>query len=170
MRRYLKRSTVNFIFYIYILFLINFVVLKFFGSFDSIIDRIDGVLEQRRVFGAWNYSFNFFSTISTTIESFKQDPSLGLAMKLLIANILCFLPLGYLLALKLKQNSILRVMFFSLVIIISIEFIQFATCLGIADVDDVILNMLGSSIGYLMFVITENLSAVRQKVHGSNSS
>lgn len=169
MRRYLKRSTVNLIFYIYILFLINFVVLKFFGSVDSIIDRIDGVLEQRRVFGTWNYSLNFFGTISTTIKSFKQDPSLGLAMKLLIANILCFVPLGYLLALKLKQNSILRVMFFSLVIIISIEIIQFTTCLGIADVDDVILNMLGSGLGYLIFVITEKLFAVRKKNLGFHS-
>lgn len=165
MRRLLNKKIVNYIFYIYIFCLINFVVVKFFGDFDSIIGRINGVLEQRKFFGTWNYSFKFFSTISTAISSYKQDPSLGLAIKLFIANILCFVPLGYLLALKLEKNSMIRVALISLAIILCIEITQFITCLGIADVDDVILNMLGSGLGYILFVVIERIYPLKSKIN-----
>ncbi|WP_373323322.1 VanZ family protein [Paenibacillus polysaccharolyticus] len=156
-------------FYIYIFCLINFVVVKFFGDFDSVIGRINVVLGQRRYFGSWNYSFKFFGTISTAINSYKQDPSLGLAIKLFIVNILCFVPLGYLLALKLEKNSMIRVALFSLSIILCIEITQFITCLGIADVDDVILNMLGSGLGYVLFLVIEKIYPMKSKINRDNS-
>ncbi|MCK6075254.1 VanZ family protein [Paenibacillus silvae] len=170
MRRFLNKSTINYLFYIYILFLINFVVIKFFGNFGSVVDRIEGVLEQRKVFGSWNYSFSFLGTISITIDSFKQNPSLGLALKLFIANILCFVPLGFLLALKLEKNSMVRVALISLGIILGIEITQFITCLGIADVDDVILNMLGSGLGYVLFLMIEKTYPMKSKIKNNSKS
>ncbi|MCZ1265399.1 VanZ family protein [Paenibacillus taichungensis] len=166
--RIIKKFTVT-IFVLYLLCLINFVTIKFFGSFQAVQKRIDDVLLQRELYDIWNISLVPFQSIKASIYSFIRDPSFGVVTLFLIGNILIFVPLGFLLPLLLKKPSYIRTILVSLIIIVSIETIQFVTCLGIADVDDVLLNMLGSSIGYVTFVITENLFAIRQKVYSSNS-
>ncbi|WP_339215017.1 VanZ family protein [Ornithinibacillus sp. FSL M8-0202] len=45
--------------------------------------------------------------------------------------------------------SIILVILFSL----TVELLQYATQLGVFDVDDIILNALGGSIGFLIFII-----------------
>lgn len=72
----------------------------------------------------------------------------------IIGNILLFVPMGILLptlSTKLKNffPSIILIILFSL----TVELLQYATQLGIFDVDDIILNALGGSIGFLIFII-----------------
>lgn len=66
-----------------------------------------------------------------------------------IANIFLFVPMGYFLPKIFKKvNSFNKTTIISMLIIILIEVMQYITKLGIADIDDVILNTIGAMIGY----------------------
>jgi glycopeptide antibiotics resistance protein len=70
-----------------------------------------------------------------------------------LGNLLLLMPLGiYLPLLYKKCSGLLQVSFCSLVISIVIELLQLATSYRSADIDDVLLNTLGASIGYLAFI------------------
>ena len=77
-----------------------------------------------------------------------------------IGNIVIFVPLGCILAAYLKPKNIIPVIVSSIIISSTVELVQ----LGIGrtfDVDDIILNLAGAIIGYLIFVI---LSAIYNKL------
>jgi glycopeptide antibiotics resistance protein len=70
-------------------------------------------------------------------------------------NILLFFPLGILISLFfVSVNRFTQVMYLSIFVSFSIEITQYITTLGVFDVDDVILNTLGSILGFsiLLFV------------------
>ena len=72
-------------------------------------------------------------------------------------NILMFMPFGFLLPLLWHKWTFIRVFFFSMLVSISIETIQFFTGRGL-DIDDVFLNTAGGSAGYLVFWIIQHFS------------
>jgi glycopeptide antibiotics resistance protein len=72
-------------------------------------------------------------------------------------NLLLFLPLGILISLVfVNVKHLNQVMYISLFVSFSVEIIQYATILGVFDVDDIILNTLGSIIGFLILVFIKN--------------
>ena len=72
----------------------------------------------------------------------------------LLGNILLFIPAGYLLP-KLweKLRNFFVFVFFSLLMLFIVELTQLFTLLGSFDLDDIILNISGMIIGYLLWVI-----------------
>ncbi len=68
-------------------------------------------------------------------------------------NILIFIPFGIYLQLYLKDKSILKSFVITLISSVIIEVVQFAFGIGIADIDDVILNTVGGLIGILIYKI-----------------
>ncbi len=75
----------------------------------------------------------------------------------ILGNIVAFLPFGLYIAYHIKPKTIFTVFTATLIVSFSVELIQYN--IGRAfDIDDVILNVLGSSIGYLIFV---GLNAVK---------
>jgi hypothetical protein len=68
------------------------------------------------------------------------------------ANIGLFIPYGIFLMVK-KQKSPLKLIFLPVLSIIFIEIMQSITHRGSLDIDDLILNLLGISIGYLCYPI-----------------
>jgi len=72
----------------------------------------------------------------------------------LAGNVLLFIPLGYFLPyLWKKQRFFFRCMFSALLLIVLVEVIQLFSLLGSMDVDDVILNMSGVLMGYILWKI-----------------
>ena len=72
----------------------------------------------------------------------------------LFGDLLLFLPFGFLLpCLWQKMRSYRRMMVLSVWMILLLELLQLFTLLGSFDVDDLILNLLGVSAGYLAFRI-----------------
>ncbi|MBN8194230.1 VanZ family protein [Bacillus sp. NTK074B] len=68
--------------------------------------------------------------------------------------VILFMPLGFLLPKVFSNlNTLKNVLFFALVLSLCIEVFQFLTKLGVLDVDDVILNLIGAALGYLIFKI-----------------
>lgn len=68
----------------------------------------------------------------------------------LIGNLLMFVPMGMALPVLFnkKFNRLWKVIGFVIILVLIIEIIQFITFTGAADIDDLILNTIGSIIGY----------------------
>ena len=79
-----------------------------------------------------------------------------------IGNIVIFVPFGYLISTYIKPKRILPILIVSVLSSATIEFVQ----LGIGrsfDVDDILLNAVGSIIGFLIYIA---LQAIRKHLPG----
>lgn len=149
LHRYLK-----YVFIIYIIFIIDIIVFKFTGDYKQVIDRVRGIIEQRNE-GNLNLELIPFKTIGPVV---RLDVIRGIhtpRLFNLLANIAVFIPMGLLLPSFLNRLKFIKSMGLCLAIIIAIETIQFITCLGVADIDDIILNMSGCLIGFCLFKIMQ---------------
>ena len=71
-------------------------------------------------------------------------------------NIIMFIPLGFLLPrVFVKLTSLPRVLLTTALLITAVEIIQLFTLVGSCDIDDLILNVIGSAIGYGLHSITK---------------
>jgi glycopeptide antibiotics resistance protein len=149
---FLSRINVKHIFIVYLICIVNFVIVKYFGDMQPIIDRIDSVKAAKDA-GYWNIQLIPFRTISSSIDSYIRVGMVPSTINF-VANIAVFVPMGFLIPFILRKPSFLKTIGISLSIIVSIEIIQYVTYLGFADIDDVILNMFGCVIGYMVYVIS----------------
>lgn len=88
-----------------------------------------------------------------TIQKFFTDTKINNEDFLvnIIGNIFVFSPFGWLgLCLK-KFNKFIPTSLYFLLIITSVETLQYITGRGIADIDDIFLNTLGMLIGFFLF-------------------
>lgn len=68
-----------------------------------------------------------------------------------LGNIILFIPFGLIVAEYIKPKSILAPLFTSLIVSCTVEFVQLNIGRSF-DIDDIILNIIGSIIGYLIYV------------------
>ncbi|MBQ9838798.1 MAG: VanZ family protein [Oscillospiraceae bacterium] len=75
----------------------------------------------------------------------------------LLGNVVMFVPLGFCLP-KIfpKLRSFLKTFCLCVCIIVVVELVQYYTFLGTCDIDDLILNMVGVSIGYFFIKIKQH--------------
>lgn len=136
-----NKKLIKILFYIYIAFLILFVVLKFDGSFERIISLHNSIIENEKE-GIRNINLIPFRSISPYLRNITEP----YAFKNIIANILVFIPLGFFVSNKNPKN-VFKTLVICLSVILSIECIQLLFKIGFFDVDDIILNFIGSLIG-----------------------
>lgn len=148
-----KRKIVKYIFLIYMVAIIDIVLFKFFGDYRQVVNRVQGIIEQRNE-GNWNYELTPFVTIAPAIKRYILGGIVVPALFNFIGNIVIFIPMGFLITFLLKRNSFFKTMGLCLLIIILIEITQFIACLGVGDINDVIINMFGCLIGFFLFKIT----------------
>ena len=73
----------------------------------------------------------------------------------LVGNVVLFIPIGYLpVRIWPKLRNVFLFLLTGIVAILAVEALQLFTLLGKFDVDDVILNMAGMFLGYLLCIIT----------------
>lgn len=129
---------------IYIILLLFFVILKLNRiTFSSDISHI---LSDRKK-GYWNFNFIPFKTIKYMIKSNNFINILG--------NIIPFLILGFLVSLSSEKFKIIRLIFKCFGLIIFFESLQFITCLGFFDIDDILINTLSCFIGIILYLIVK---------------
>lgn len=131
---------------LYIIFIIYAMFLRSRGSWSGM------PLKEYLLFQS---NFVPFKTIIYYIQSII-DGSINLDIPLinLSANLLMFLPAGIYLPYFVKRiKSIWGCLLTILIVLILIELIQFLTRRGSFDIDDLILNMAGVAIGYLIWKI-----------------
>lgn len=135
--------------FIYLLLLIFFVALKFYGNVNDLIDRIKSVSENREM-GYWNYNLVPLRSTGRYFINITDD----YAYKNILGNIVPFMPLGFLLPLSRKRTTtFFKTLGCCFLIILFIEFLQLITMLGYFDIDDIWLNLTGCIIGYTIYLI-----------------
>lgn len=95
-----------------------------------------------------------FRTIITYIIRLAGDSiNLDTVIKNLAGNLFLFVPMGAILPFAFdKMQKLWCTVLFLLVLILSVELTQILLGIGSFDVDDLILNILGGVLGYLVFL------------------
>lgn len=107
-----------------------------------------------------NYNIKPFSTIDYYIRILRASDDSYLVKNAVInlaGNVIMFIPLG--LYLPYKFSRLEKVSLFLLLVctvILVVEILQFFTLLGYCDIDDLILNVLGAFIGFVIYKIIIN--------------
>lgn len=102
-----------------------------------------------------------FYTICNFIKSMSTNSNTDIIKHSVVnlgGNVIMFIPLGFFLpCIFTKLHTFGRCMLCASICIIIIELVQLFTLLGICDVDDFILNMLGSLIGYRLYQVISRI-------------
>ena len=91
--------------------------------------------------------------IFTSLIDVYKTEEVGVFLRLFLGNIGWFVPFGFLLPILWKGKRFLFVLGMGLLFSFCIEVLQFAFRKGVAELDDLILNTLGTAVGYLFFVV-----------------
>ncbi|MBQ6836011.1 MAG: VanZ family protein [Clostridia bacterium] len=104
-----------------------------------------------------NINLTPFETVGKYLNTLKNSENGRISHQAVInlgGNVIMFVPLGFLLPLNWgRAKSLKGCMTACLIIIMCVELIQLFTLLGSFDVDDLILNMAGVWIGYMIYSI-----------------
>ncbi|MBC7827274.1 MAG: VanZ family protein [Chitinophagaceae bacterium] len=147
------RTGISFLFVIYILILIKFILLKHPGNLKShFIDNYNWQLLEKN-FSQSNYiplyTVQFYLTGTDKLRYTKEN---------LVGNVFLFFPLGIFLPfLFFKVNNFQRIIILAFFISLFFELVQLFTILGNFDVDDIILNVLGTALGFGVFLLLSEL-------------
>lgn len=101
--------------------------------------------------GLTYHDFNYNLHLFDFINQWQSD---GMNITLLVnilGNIALFIPLSIILLNYYKCLNNVNVVFIGFLMSFSFELIQFSTSLGIFDVDDILLNTIGSFIGLIIY-------------------
>lgn len=140
------------IFTIYILMLLIFVVFKFNGDVYSVIDTIQ--TNKDRGVGVNLIPFS-------TIGAYISDINDSVSIINILGNIIPFIPMGFIIPMAFpSQRNVFKTIISSLLLIFSIEILQFILFLGSFDIDDIILNLLSCFIGFMLFITYKNIFKV----------
>ena len=83
--------------------------------------------------------------------------------KNVVGNMIMFLPFGFFISYYLKAEKVNITLLLTLIASIAVEFVQM--CIGrVFDVDDIILNLLGGTIGFLIYHIMRKIGEKVPKV------
>ena len=94
-----------------------------------------------------------FRTIATYIVRLANDSiNLDTVIQNLAGNLLLFVPMGAFLPFAFdKMKTLWRAVSVMLSVILSVELVQIVLVIGSFDVDDLLLNLLGGLLGYLIY-------------------
>ncbi|MFR9241609.1 MAG: VanZ family protein [Clostridium baratii] len=166
-----KRSNLNLslkhliyknLFILYILMVINVTI------FPLVIDT------QRAIDVFASTNFIPFKETMSSFNGLSASFSTSFAIKLflinILGNIILFMPLGFLLPI-INQNfnnikSIFKISLFTTISIESFQFINsFFGGFRVTDIDDIILNILGGLLGFLIFVLLSKIKLFKSIIN-----
>ncbi|MBL4936974.1 VanZ family protein [Clostridium sp. YIM B02515] len=135
------------LFVIYLLVLINVILLKDGIAFTMAQYRHKITITQK--LSGINYI-----PLTTIFPYLEGKPSVNIAIRNLLGNILAFSPFGYMLPLLFKRiNKIKSIFFVSFALSLVFEAIQLIFNMGSCDIDDLILNVSGAILGFGVFCL-----------------
>ena len=132
--------------------LLIFVVIKFNGSIQSVINTIQLNMYRREQGGLAVNLIPF-----NTIGSYISNISYVVSIQNILGNIIPFVPMGFLMPMGFpSQRNIIKTMISCFFLICGIEVLQLVCYLGSFDIDDIILNLLSCFIGFMLFIAYKN--------------
>lgn len=139
------------LFWLYVVWLVAFVVVKFDGHPAHLLDRMEHFAAIRASEPGFNLNLRPLASIRMQIRHWGE----AWAIRNLVGNVLAFVPFGFLLPRAYRRlGRLWKVGLIALASICAIEVFQYVTLLGACDIDDLMLNLLGSLGGYLIFRLT----------------
>ncbi|MBQ7625279.1 MAG: VanZ family protein [Clostridia bacterium] len=149
-----KRRTPKFLlFLVFVIYLAFLVYLLFFEHGLRPLNDAgeEGVFSESHLYYC---NLTPFKTIREYEKLLKNGRLVGLSLINLLGNLFAFAPQGFFLPLLFpkKYSNFIRFFIFELILISAVEIIQFLTYRGSLDIDDLILNLSGAC---LFFVVTE---------------
>lgn len=114
--------------------------LFFYAYSDNYRDQMDRI----------RYNLKPFKTIVNYMHQ-RESISLDVFVYNLAGNVAAFMPLGFLLPLAFRNLGSLKTFAVSFTLILAAEIMQLISRRGVFDVDDLILNMIGSMLGYMLY-------------------
>lgn len=147
------------IFIIYLLFLMKIVLFKYTGLVDVVKGIATGNLNGFRAIN--------LIPLSSIIEFAKiiLEGNFTRGFNNIIGNIFAFAPLGYFLPLLFsKYKRINTVILVGFIISFLFETCQYLLYLGSADIDDIILNLIGTVIGFAFYQIIIRLVKEKESI------
>ncbi|WP_456270956.1 VanZ family protein [Bacillus sp. AK031] len=112
---------------------------------------------RARSFEGVNHNFIPFKTISEYIIGIDRY-NFDTWFNNTLGNVLLFFPLGFLLPLMSSNLTTLKsVLGISFMLSTFIEVIQYAAKLGVLDIDDILLNLFGATLGFIIYLILTKL-------------
>ena len=144
-----KKESLYLIFVCYIVGLFNLVLVPR-NFWDIIWYNIFYNFNENPFAGIFDFSYNFIPTIYKIIIGEYTLDSWGKAM--IVGNFLMYIPMGIMLPLVFKNINKKNIFVIAILITLSIEILQ--PIVGRSfDIDDIIMNFIGSIIGYLAVTI-----------------
>ena len=147
-----SRKWLRVIFFLYLLLVIRLIIFKYpFYRLEEIASSWEkGVILE----GLDTANFTLFKTIRMYIDySYKLN-----SFENLVGNVIVFVPFGFLLPYVLTWGRNFFVMLLNaFVFVLGIEVFQLFSAFGAFDVDDILLNCVGTVLGYFIFLIWENI-------------
>lgn len=150
-KRARRKSIMKVVFLVYMVFLFLVVAVKFTGNNLSTVVERWNIISSAKEAGERNLNLKPFTTIQPYLKHFDKS----YASTNILANILLFVPVGFLIPIAYPERKrFIKTISVCLVITVFIEIFQYVTCLGFCDIDDIILNMAGSIIGFIVYKCT----------------
>ncbi|WP_432663354.1 VanZ family protein [Wukongibacter baidiensis] len=124
---------------------LSFLVWRMFFFAYSDVYRVKSNVPQ--------YNLIPFRTIINFVIYFESN-NLEVVLYNILGNIIVFIPLGFLISTILRRKKkTLIVMTTSLLLILCAETMQLVLRVGVFDVDDIILNLIGCYLGYISSIL-----------------
>ena len=140
-----------FFFIVYLVVLVNVIILKG-GSALVMAKHRTGISLSQRIEG-----INFIP-LRTIIPYLQGKPSVPIAIQNILGNSIAFSPLGFFLPLLFKKCGRLKyTLSVSLCVSLLIEVVQLIFFMGSCDIDDIILNVFGSLLGFAVYRLLNSL-------------
>ena len=154
-----KSKRIKIVFFIYIAIVIKVIIFKYpWEDLKAVADTWEkGVILE----GLDTANFTLFKTIKMYINySYMLNSFENLA-----GNIVVFVPFGFLLPYVQKGAAKFPVLLLNaFLFVVGIEVFQLFSAFGAFDVDDILLNCFGASLGWLMYWVWERR---KKRVEGS---
>lgn len=129
----------------WLFFFIYMAIMVYFLFFSEGFHRTDGTLYQ--------YNMNLFQEIERGFWCL-QHGNIEYFVINVVMNVVAFVPFGFILPIISPNNrKIFHVFLLSLETTLVIEIIQMVFQVGIFDVDDIFMNTLGGTLGYLVYAL-----------------
>lgn len=143
---------------LWIYFILYIILLLTLTLFDPMYGRSFSIVDwSNELFNKYiSNSFNIipFHTIIDYISKFNSLYDTKTIMVNLLGNLIALMPMAIFLPLLFKKTRKLKKFLLTVVIIVfCIEIVQFLTLTGSCDIDDIILNVTGAIIAYIIFKI-----------------
>ena len=132
-----------------ILFILYVIFIVYFLLFSDWYGRTGEMRE-------YHYNLVLFKEIKR-FWNYREQLGIMAVMSNLLGNVLIFVPFGFFMPIGSRFRSFLATAFYGFGISLCVELFQLVTKVGSFDVDDLLLNTVGSILGYMLFILCDGI-------------